>query len=494
MDPSWQGKNEKDNSPQTLDNSQKIPQSNQPTAKSIPQPLAATPEIPIPIRPSAAPAASTISPVSLPEPEKKPESLASVPQPAQPASQESKPVLEQEKPSKLKLILLIVLAILVVAAAVYWFFFYQAKVFISTNPNSAKIEIAGLTAVGSLQTQLQPGNYTLKITLSNYVPYEKNLTLKASQKFNFSLVLNHLPEPVKVIDYPAWFVNPSEDGESLLYLSKEGKTLYRIDNVASDSKQKPYAITPDVFQDVKEIVWQPTRELALIKQAERWYLYDFKRYDLLNQESQQWSEGIGKLAWSPDGAKVVYYYNPPEGEKTLIRANKDNSEMERFYNFKDTNITNPQIHWSSDGKKILVVDKSIFILDVYTKTLQQLKQFETVTAAQFTPDNQHIIYEKDGYLYLINLEGEERQDLAITTSLDKTVWLDASNLLYFAEAAGSDQLYQYNWQSQEKIPYSYDSSYTIHARKMNISKDKSKVFYSQDTDLYSLKLVEKEYP
>lgn len=403
-----------------------------------------------------------------------------------------KTTLDQNKTSKLKLILIIVGAFLVIAGAVYYFFFYQAILTVNVQPNSAQVEIGANSNVGNSKFKLKPGSYNLKVSLTDYVVYQQNLTLKPSARQTITVTLNRQSEVVKLVDYPALFATQSIDKQSLVYLSNQGTTIYKIDGIMSDTKEKPYAVTPASFKDVKDIIWNLQNDLALIKQTDRWYLYDFKRYDLLHQESTQWPEGIGNVAWSPDGGKVAYFFNTPS-EKTLIRANKDNSEMERIYNFKDTSITNPKIFWSPDNKTILLIDNGFYVFDIYSKTLTHLKQFESVVDANFSLDSQHIIYEKDGGLYLIDLTGANKVDLKITTPLNKTVWLDQNNLLYFVTEGTTDNLYKINTSSQEITPYTYKPSYTINAKKLLVTSDLNRVIFNQDDYEYSLKLVLKEY-
>lgn len=403
--------------------------------------------------------------------------------------QSSQPIQSNHKT---KIIIISVFVGLAVLLTAYFIWFYKATVSITVEPNSAQIEIGEFKNIGGGIFKLQPGNYTLKISLTDYVPYEKTIKVKPTTWPKYNVALNHLSEPLKVVDYPAKFVTFTPEQNSFLYLSNEGKTIYRLDNVASDSKQKAYAVSNAVFSAVEDIQWHPSREIALVKQNGKWSMFNFNRYDLLNQTFKEWPGGVGNIIWHPNGEKVVYYYKT-DNETSLIRANKDNSQMERIYNLEQTNIRYPKMRWSSDGQTILIIDNSIFVFDLYTKTLKQLEQFQAVTEAVFTPDDKNIIYQKDERLYMIDLDGQNRQDLNIATPLAKTAWLDNDNLLYFWQKDSTDKIFKYNYKTKNSIEYAYNPKYTIHARNLYISKDKSKVFYNQDEYLYSLKLVGKEY-
>lgn len=398
--------------------------------------------------------------------------------------------------SKLWLVILIIIIVLAGLGAAYYYFFYNATFIISVDPTSAKVDLTGpatYSNVGDSTVKLKPGQYDLKVTLTNYVDFEESITLKPSRKTSLSVKLNRLPEVVKIVDYPAKYVTSSADEKSLLYLSNEGRVIYKIDDILTDTKQTPYAVTPIAFSSVENIFWHPAKDKMIVKMSGKTYLYDFKKYDVINQDKVEWPSGIGNLAWSPDGEKIAYFYRPSDQEKTLIRANKDNSGMERIYNLKDVNISNPQIYWSADGKKIILVDDSLYILDVYTKTLEQLKQFSTITDAQFTPDSQNIIFEREGGLYFTGLDGKDLIDLGIATNLNKTAWFDQNNLVYFIKSGDTDQLFIYNINTKAKTQLIYDPKYTINATNLIVSQDKTKIFFNQGDYLYSLKFVKKEY-
>ena len=51
----------------------------------------------------------------------------------------------------------------------------------------------------------------------------------------------------------------------------------------------------------------------------------------------------------------MYYYEPGTGEKTLIKATPTNTDKEIVYNFKDTQIKNPEISLSDDIKDVCLV-------------------------------------------------------------------------------------------------------------------------------------------
>ena len=410
-----------------------------------------------------------------------------------PVEQKTEPITPKKKIKVWPIILIIILT-LAILGGVYYYFFYNATLTITSQPDSATIDVSGNSAVGSYTAKLKPGTYSIKVELTDYVPYEQSITLQPSKKINLNIDLKALPTPVKLVDYPATFYTTTQDEKSLLYLSNNSSTIYKIDGVLKDAKGIPFPVTPKRFNDVKNILWSPTKILALINQSDKWYLYDFNRYDILNQEIYEWPTEIKSIVWSNDGEKVVYLYQDGN-EKTLRRANKDNSSPERIYNLKDVNINNPKMIYSPDSKKILIMDTSLYMFDVYTKTLTQLKQFEQITNAMFSPNSDTIVYDKDGKLYSVDLEGNNKKDLSIATTINKTTWLDSTKLLYFTPTANeqNSHLFSLDLSNNTTTEYIYNLNTPVDVTNPIVSVDTSRIFYNQGTDLYSLKLVEKNY-
>lgn len=374
----------------------------------------------------------------------------------------------------------------------YIFIFYKGTLVINPSPVTAKTTIANVSKSGATKFRLKPGVYNVKIEVEGYVSYEKELTIKSAQTITLNLALNKIPEP-KNLAQGVQFLNRGLEN-SLLYLADSGKTLYKMDNISLESPEiKP--ITPAAFSNLTDIFWAPEKDLAVMKKTGETFLYDFKRYDLLHQEIHPWPEGVGQVTWSPDGNYVFYYFNPADGEKTLIRADRSNSNQERFYNLKESIISNPQLHWSADGKKILVITTDIYLLDVYSKQLSQLTENETVSQAIFSPDSQWILYSNNQGLFLMDLQGESKRDLQLKTTINKTVWYSDSKNLLAAEANKNniDKLYKVNVQTGEKKEYSYSSGVATNLTNLILLSEQKTLYFNSNSNLYSLDLGASEY-
>jgi len=394
-----------------------------------------------------------------------------------------------------KKILYILLGLLVVGIAVFFIFFYKATININVNPNSAQIELAGNNQMGSLNTKLVPGNYYLRITMPGYVTYEKNLTLGINQKINLNIDLKNQPDAQKVTDFPGKYSTLTEDKSSLLYIASSNNTGYIINNINSN-KTAPSAITPAVFGGINNLYWAPSKLLAILANdnGEK-TLYDFGRYDLLNQEEKKLGTGIGDLSFTKDGNKIIYFNAPGTGEKSLVRANKDNGDIERLIDLRNYNINNPKLRLSTDEKYVMLITDQIFLIDMYLKTVTQLTQFSSISDATFTPDSQAIIYERDNSLTKINFAGNEERSLNINTTLKKTTWND-NYLIYATREANSqsDTLAQKNLNDDTTITYTYNTqNQNLNMTNLYLNKSKSKIFFESNGYIYSLDLVENSY-
>ncbi len=389
----------------------------------------------------------------------------------------------------IKKIILLILGFLLIFAAIFFSFFYKGTLIINPQPDNAQIDVSGVISKGKTTLRLKPGAYTLTVSAPGYISYKADINIKISQTITAEPQLLLSPVATKLTKDKISFFNLGDDQQSFLYLSNNGKTFYKIAKL-DQTEPEITAITPDVFSNINNVLFSPNRQLFIYKKDSATYLYDLKRYDLVHQEVHPWGEGIGSLAWSPDGNNVYYYFAPVSGETTLIKANLDNTKLERVYNFKDTSVRNPQLNISADGNKIIVLTDKIYLFDTYTKNLQELPNITQVASANFSPDSQKIIYEISGSLFSVDLKGENKQDLNIKTSLNKIGWIDNNNLIY-AQGESPDKFFSYNLTTKQTKQYAYSTADNISATNLNISKDKKRLFFESNGALYFINLEEK---
>jgi len=291
------------------------------------------------------------------------------------------------------------------------------------------------------------------------------------------------------------------------------------------------AISPDTFVGIKDVIWHKSKELAIIKvdnsasgigssvfgkakitpNITSTWLYDFKRYDLLNQTAILWSEYIGDIAFSPDGEKVAYYYAAPTGEKSLVIADKNNQNQERVLDLRDKAIDNPKIAWSGDGAYISLVPQSsdytknyLYLYNVSSKKLEQITQTGDKKGATFSPDGKNIVVSKFAksidstflvtLLYMPVGGPSEGTDLEIETGLDQFTWsTDSSSIIYAsADTSGEgDKIQKINATNKEKTEYSYTADESLQPDNLVLSDDGSILYFLSNGRPFSLKLMEK---
>ncbi len=414
-----------------------------------------------------------------------------------PTNQKTNKPEETQKMKMYKKILYIVLGVLGVGIIVYFLFFYKTTLTINTIPETAQIEIAGNVSTGSTQIKLMPGDYKLKISQQGYVTYEKNIKAKPSQKIALQVELKVQPDPARISNLPAKFSTLTEDEKSLVFVSNQDKAAHMVSHVNTDKISNPSVITPPaVFSDVVNMLWGPTKRLAIIKTNDRnTGIYDFGRYDLINQEKIDFGPGIEGISFNSDGERIVYYYAPDTGEKTLIRAKKNNTEIERLIDLRNYNFINPKVIWSHDDQNVLIITNELYLFDMYYKTIEKLENIGTISNADFTPDSTQIIFEQEGQLKLCDLKGENIQQTEIFTTLNKTTWFDENNLFYATKTANeaSDSLFEMSIRDFYKKEFDYNKSIFINVTNPIVSSDKNRLFFESNGYLNFLNLVEKEY-
>ncbi len=560
---------EKSEAPTTAEPAATEPAATEPQPPTVepaapPEPTPPTPQTPTP---SPAQPGAELGPRPIPESEEfkppteaetgppKPvlppgEPLAEKPGTGAPTEQPTEP---PKKPSKFKTfcaIFVIIFLLLAAGAGAWWYFLATGNLVLSVTPADVEITVDGQTASGSETLKLKPGSYTVKIEKSGYVSYEKEVTITRLKTETVQLELKLIPSPEQI------FSEKIQDfylvsGDTIV-LGNGGKTLYKLgeqilqsvikgrqteeENTIEDETSPlltKTAITPDTLANVQDIIWHPSESLAIFKIKQdksklaatpfansdvangkiMTWLYDFKRYDLVSQESHFWGADIGDIVWSPDGENVYYYYAPAGGEKTLISASKGNQSLERLLNLKDESIENPRLAISPDGKYLTLVPRSkqyetnyVYLLEILTKKLTKIVETGNNLGAKFAPDSEKILYAtysknevepiEYSILSVIDIEGKNKKKLDARAFLDRATFNSTSGSVIVAVSAGKDKtdnFYKIDVETGEKNEYVYKSSSIIKPEKVLFSADDDYAYFVITDYLYKMELVGNEY-
>jgi len=412
----------------------------------------------------------TTPPVSTPPIESKiitpnqPKTSATPPPP--PKSETPPPEPKKGFPRWLKIVILAVLA-LIIAGGIYLFFFYKSTLDISISQSGSKV-ILDKETISSGLNKVKPGNYTLKIEKEGFVPYSKSIEMKYFKKTAISVVLKEMPQISNIYQGDANYLAYNKESNLYLFYDSKELAIYRIDaEKIGEENITPILTSPHSIKNVVDIVWNPDRLTAIFKIKNdnavladtpfykpeipvgeiMTFLYDFGRYDLLHQEAKYWGTGIGDINFTPKGDQVAYYFEPGNGEKSLVVANKDNSAMNRIADLRD--FTNPLISWSPDLKNIVLTNKSnlydtnkVNKFSLIEKIMSPLTETGNNLDAVFDFEGKKIIYatyssdpdfSNYSLLSVMDNDGQNKKELKSRSNISQTTSNSSLGLILLGE-------------------------------------------------------------
>lgn len=377
--------------------------------------------------------------------------------------------------------------------AIFFLFFWKATVTITSTPADALIRLGDQGATGVLAAELQPSEYPLSVERQDYIPYQRTVRLGVNEDTALSIALRALPEPQKLSDQIVQFMVLDAERTSLLYLAPHQQTAYRL---FTKDLSAPVIdeITPGAFSNLTDLIWSPNRQLAFFKLGEVTKQYDFKRYDLLTQETHDWPAGVGSIDWRPDGTKVAYVYEPVGGERTIIRATTDNADQERIFNLLDTTITRPTIQWSPDAKYLSLLADKLYILDAFSKELTTLTSAGTPKAVRWLPTSTGLLVEgADGQLAHVTTD-DQLTPLGISGTVGQlTPFEDGISALYTRERNSRTEFFRLIFSDQSLTPYLFKAQAPLAPTNLVLSADEQHLFFVSAGNPYALFLDDGTY-
>ncbi len=343
-------------------------------------------------------------------------------QPQKPAEWSNQPIKslykEKKKKNHARLIKITIVALstligLIIIATIIAFFFYQPAIRLSNTLDGTILTVDGQKLTTKNQN-LTLGKHNIVISKPGYIPRILNVDLKPFNRVKITTPLRPIPSAKSLVSESAFAADFTDNGSNFFYLGNNGKTLYKVavaNNKGQASIQKT-AITPDVLPAISKVLFAPDFSVAVFKKTDGGTgIYDFKRYDLLNQTYTDWGKDIAGITWSPDSSQIAYYYAPANGERSIITSNKDHSQILRVFDMRTVGIDDlpnsnlaPKLYWSPDGKNIgIVADNQLLMLNVATKTMTSIAK-SGISDLQFSPDSSHILYTQNNKLVWQQIE------------------------------------------------------------------------------------------
>lgn len=290
---------------------------------------------------------------------------------------------------------------LIIVISVAAVFFGRPKLTVTPSPSSAVVFVNDEPYQPKMA--LKPGQtFQIFVGAPGFISKTGRLTARWFQSITRKITLQPIPKPTPIAsEVRSIFVNQKTD--ELIALGEAGRTFQTIQLLPNNNYQVT-AISKNIVPALQEPpILSPDWQLAIFRQTDGSVgLFDFKLYDLTNQEFHDWGSAIGDVAWRSDGQRLIYVIAPPGGERTLIKTDRDRHNLERLFDLKPEGIVNPALQWSQDQSVVaLVANGNLYFLDPQTKILTKVV-VDGVSSANLSPTNRQVAYTQNGELMLLS--------------------------------------------------------------------------------------------
>jgi len=346
---------------------------------------------------------------------------------------------------KLNAIKYTLVVVLMVLGLIIYYYLSHSFLEVSVIPPNSMVSVDNapikLSRRGVGKISFKPGMHTVRAEAESYNTVEKTVDFKRGRQTKLDIVLEESAQASTVAE-GARFLAYGKEKNEIFYLNDIGNTLYKsILRVGDDGliAADTNPITSPVLNGINEIILSPNRELALFRKNDGIYLFDFFKYDFVNQTERLWGQNIGDIAWSPDNSKIAYFYAPPTGERTLIFTDVANQAPERVVDLNEAGIENPYLSWSPDSQWLIVISRGakydtnkILLFNSYSRTFTTVSESGNQLEAIFSPDSSNILfstYQKDpanpvtDLLSVMKKDGTDIKSLNIRTKISNTAWV-----------------------------------------------------------------------
>jgi hypothetical protein len=371
---------------------------------------------------------------------------------------------KQDNNSPLIKRLVIIAFVLFLALIIYFVFFLHGRITVEVTPENAIVTINNKPMEvknGKSSFAVTLGKHILKVEADDYIGYKEEIVLKRGKNYSKKISLVKAPTPVEIATNVKNF---SVKDDYVFYQNKSDELIYRVKlerktdgNIEIKENQ---AITSRPINGVDKIVWSPDKNLLLLKRGTTVNLFDFKKYDFVNQKETLFGENIGDIIWSPDDSRIAYYYAPPSGERSIIFANKTNEIKYRVANLSELGISNPHLAFSPNSERLLMIPRNknfkenkIYLINVFTKVVQEVDSTGDQKEAIFTSDSKRIIFstyssdKNNPYnqtLSVMDRDGGNKKSLKINGVASMIRYWNDPNKIFLPRSGDSSKLILYD--------------------------------------------------
>ena len=329
---------------------------------------------------------------------------------------------------------------------------YDTPTGITITLNDQPVEVRKDT--DGLHISAYPGQYRLKITRTDYLPFIQDITVSRGSSVTVRPAFALIPKQSgDASSMTVQFVQPTEDGQTILYLGNGGATLYQMDL----STQVPLPITTQNLSGVTDIQWSAQPDVALVLKRDGAYLQEVPTYNFRTQAIRKIAgPEFEAAAWDPlDSSRLAVAYYAPGGESSLIFSDKTGVPGDRKADL--TGIEKAKLVWSPDSRYIAVIGRSadqsknhLWLYGLTDGSFVQLSPDSGAVDASFAPDGSTILYERVGStLKTIGTDGSDQKEVGLVGHAAQAAWHDSSSFFLPSSADSSLVLHSLGGGNQE---------------------------------------------
>ncbi len=314
------------------------------------------------------------------------------------------------------LISVIVGCLIIVGGLIFWLIYGTLE--IHDLPKTSKVYIDGVeyNAEGIFSKKLIVKSYNLQITADNFVPYSEKIKIKSAKQ-------NIIKEPLK----PFLLSKPLADNVTNVSNSTDKKFYYYISDgvlFKADKDLNTKKLTAKTMDKVNNIYWSPNQSLAITLKENSAQLFDFKQYDILSQSITPWRNDIKSALWL-NNERIIYYYAPPTGEKSLISTNKAHDNLETLLDLRQYTEDNADlILVPGSDLDIYIVGKDVLEFNLSTRQITPITNSGNIIKGVISPDKKYLALLTQKSLVFYDILNKDIINTNALPTIPLLTWLD----------------------------------------------------------------------
>lgn len=332
---------------------------------------------------------------------------------------------------KLYSALALLIVVIFFVGFIFWRYFYLGTLTIDPVPTDAIVKVDG-KAMPDRTLRLPQGQYTLEVTSLGYRTQRFNVAVGVGSQTTKRVTLENLPKPSKVLEGKISSLAATSDSKQLFF--KSGEALYTLP-LEAPAGSPAVPITP-VLSNVNKVVWSPDFKLAVLQKTDgEAGLYDFSRYDFVNQTYTALDKNTSNTVWAPDGSGFYSLYKT-DSEYNIVTRTKAGTGLNRLWDmrtfpFADVKMVAGKANIlylaNSDTKKA----GDIFLFNAHERGVIQLTDTGAAYGPVTSPDGNSLVYADNGELVSADSGGKNKKNLGVRAKIGNYTFIDNNRLAVF---------------------------------------------------------------